>query len=263
MGISLGLDLFMAAKKKKSSVPLSDEPLTTRTHTSHSQDNTLAIHKMILLRFTRFIFQSVGDISIHKMILLPFAGSPTQTTLQPPSTKAAVCLYKGKSYTQGQTWQDACQYNCSCDDASIGYYRCKNLCPDYQQLPPDCKLVTVQGQCCPRLDCSITVDVSTNPPIIISANKYCSYKGHFYTQDQTWNDGCSQTCTCTDASRGFYSCGSVCLNWDGLPAICHLEDAPPGMCCKQPNCPAGVIINIPVSYKTQYPSSVNPNYNYV
>lgn len=197
------------------------------------------------------------------MILWPFAGSPTQTTLQPPSTKAAVCLYKGKSYTQGQTWQDACQYNCSCDDASIGYYRCKNLCPDYQQLPPDCKLVTVQGQCCPRLDCSITVDVSTNPPIIISANKYCSYKGHFYTQDQTWNDGCSQTCTCTDASRGFYSCGSVCLNWDGLPAICHLEDAPPGMCCKQPNCPAGVIINIPVSYKTQYPSSVNPNYNYV
>lgn len=39
----------------------------------------------------------------------------------------AVCDYKNKQYTQGQHWTDGCQYNCSCEDAAIGYYRCRNL----------------------------------------------------------------------------------------------------------------------------------------
>jgi hypothetical protein len=38
-----------------------------------------------------------------------------------------VCEYKNKQYTQGQHWTDGCQYNCSCEDAAIGYYRCRNL----------------------------------------------------------------------------------------------------------------------------------------
>jgi len=28
-----------------------------------------------------------------------------------------VCVYKGSSYSQGQHWQDGCNYNCECDDA--------------------------------------------------------------------------------------------------------------------------------------------------
>lgn len=34
------------------------------------------------------------------------------------------CIYKGQIYTQGQTWQDGCDYNCECIDASKGVYRC-------------------------------------------------------------------------------------------------------------------------------------------
>ena len=35
---------------------------------------------------------------------------------------------------------------------------------------------------------------------------YCVYKGVFYTQGQTWNDGCDKTCQCDDVSTGYYSC---------------------------------------------------------
>ncbi|XP_052781575.1 uncharacterized protein LOC128218079 isoform X2 [Mya arenaria] len=81
----------------------------------------------------------------------------------------------------------------------------------------------------------------------------CVYKGQSYQQDQTWLDGCSQSCTCTDASKGVYTCGNVCLNWENLPSICHLEPPSPGLCCEQPRCPDNVIINIPPTYKDQYP----------
>ncbi|XP_060567789.1 mucin-2-like isoform X2 [Ruditapes philippinarum] len=170
-------------------------------------------------------------------------------------TQAAVCEYKNKQYTQGQHWTDGCQYNCSCEDAAIGYYRCRNLCPVYSQIPPGCKLV--QGHCCPTIDCPFSTQ---QPPITITWNykAFCTYKGQYYTQAQTWNDGCSQSCTCTDADRGMYSCRAVCLNWNNLPSICHLEDPAPPLCCQQPKCPSGVIINIPKAYKDQY-----PGYSYV
>ena len=35
-----------------------------------------------------------------------------------------VCVYNGKSYAQGQRWQDGCQYDCECLDAMTGQYRC-------------------------------------------------------------------------------------------------------------------------------------------
>lgn len=35
-----------------------------------------------------------------------------------------VCIYKGIEYTQGQTFEDGCDYNCVCFDASEGKYRC-------------------------------------------------------------------------------------------------------------------------------------------
>ena len=46
---------------------------------------------------------------------------PGVTTVEPP---VPVCVYNGKSYTQGQTWQDGCQYDCECVDAMTGQYRC-------------------------------------------------------------------------------------------------------------------------------------------
>ena len=35
-----------------------------------------------------------------------------------------VCVYKGTMYTQGQKWQDGCQFECVCDDAMTGHYHC-------------------------------------------------------------------------------------------------------------------------------------------
>jgi len=37
---------------------------------------------------------------------------------------AGVCVYKGAQYTQGQRWQDGCDYNCVCDDGMTGKYTC-------------------------------------------------------------------------------------------------------------------------------------------
>jgi len=34
------------------------------------------------------------------------------------------CKYNGKSYNQGDTWTDGCQYNCTCVDGSTGHYSC-------------------------------------------------------------------------------------------------------------------------------------------
>jgi hypothetical protein len=34
------------------------------------------------------------------------------------------CEYKGVRYTQNQTWEDGCDYNCKCVDAVMGRYEC-------------------------------------------------------------------------------------------------------------------------------------------
>ena len=34
------------------------------------------------------------------------------------------CEYKGQRYTHGETWEDGCDYNCVCEDASTGSWRC-------------------------------------------------------------------------------------------------------------------------------------------
>ena len=38
---------------------------------------------------------------------------------------AGICVYKNKTYTQGQKWSDGCLYNCECTDGNIGKYICK------------------------------------------------------------------------------------------------------------------------------------------
>lgn len=36
----------------------------------------------------------------------------------------AVCVYKGKQYTQGQKWQDGCSFDCECVDGKMGQFQC-------------------------------------------------------------------------------------------------------------------------------------------
>lgn len=37
---------------------------------------------------------------------------------------AAMCSYKGMTYTQGQKWDDGCDYSCECVDEKTGRYVC-------------------------------------------------------------------------------------------------------------------------------------------
>ena len=34
------------------------------------------------------------------------------------------CDYQGNTYTQDETWQDGCDFDCVCEDASAGAYTC-------------------------------------------------------------------------------------------------------------------------------------------
>lgn len=37
---------------------------------------------------------------------------------------ADVCLYEDQTYQQGQTWNDGCDYKCTCVDGNEGRYEC-------------------------------------------------------------------------------------------------------------------------------------------
>merc|ERR1719234_538588 len=51
---------------------------------------------------------------------------------QPKATDR--CIYKGIPHKQGETWYDACDYECICENAAYGYYRCNKRCPSYTNL---------------------------------------------------------------------------------------------------------------------------------
>lgn len=36
------------------------------------------------------------------------------------------CYYKGKTYKQGASWDDGCDYQCTCMDGVSGKYQCYN-----------------------------------------------------------------------------------------------------------------------------------------
>ncbi|XP_052778573.1 CCN family member 2-like [Mya arenaria] len=76
------------------------------------------------------------------------------------------CNYKGTHYYQDDVWTDGCRYNCSCIDASIGYYRCRDLCPTYTNLPPGCTIEKQSGDCCGHPTCQDYV-VDNHRPMII------------------------------------------------------------------------------------------------
>ncbi|XP_061197993.1 uncharacterized protein LOC133206079 [Saccostrea echinata] len=185
------------------------------------------------------------------------------------------CLYKGQLYRQGEQWNDGCDYNCTCSDASRGYYVCRALCPQYTNLPQGCVIVKPSGQCCGQPQCTGGTGTGTmtgtggtgtmtgtgtgtgtmtgtggTGGTISGQNQGCFYNGQLYQQGQTFDDGCKYTCTCADASRGYYTCQNKCVDWQ-LPPVCTLNPPGPGKCCKTPNCPAGFVINYPPGYTEQ------------
>ncbi|WAR30029.1 hypothetical protein MAR_003597 [Mya arenaria] len=64
---------------------------------------------------------------------------------------------------QSQTWRDGCDYKCECNDASMGRYRCTNLCVVWN-LPPTCHWdAPAPGKCCQTPNCPSDVVLSYPP----------------------------------------------------------------------------------------------------
>ncbi|GFR68031.1 collagen alpha-5(VI) chain, partial [Elysia marginata] len=75
------------------------------------------------------------------------------------------CLYKGVSYQQGATWQDGCDFDCECVDATQGKYMCTERCQRFGSLPSGCSLVPDQtDRCCTKVECNPVA-----PPAVTSA----------------------------------------------------------------------------------------------
>merc|ERR1711879_647624 len=176
-------------------------------------------------------------VPINSNITFTQTGVTCNTTSQKPS--GGSCLYKGQLYHTGAKWDDGCDKKCECIDGNLDYYTCNPYCPviDTKTLNPPCRLEKDPGQCCERVNC-------TQPP-----QPGCYYKGHYYGQDERWDDACDYKCQCTDALKGFYQCEQKCYNLQGtLPHQCHLDPPPANKCCSVVNCPPGVVFKYPPGY---------------
>jgi len=41
-----------------------------------------------------------------------------------PGYVSAMCVYKGTAHQQGDSWDDGCDYTCTCTDGAKGLYTC-------------------------------------------------------------------------------------------------------------------------------------------
>ncbi|CAC5385625.1 unnamed protein product [Mytilus coruscus] len=188
--------------------------------------------------------------------MAPITPQQITTTPRPTSPKPKMCVYGGKQYSQGQQWYDGCKYRCTCDNALLGFYRCTNRCPEYQNVPDGCSMVpdTQDPVCCKVPQCNFTpapgVNTGTGGIVTLSPGSfqgsgnsgtninigYCLYKGQKYSQDQKWDDGCNYHCYCKDARSGLYKCDETCPRYGNLPYPCTLITDFRNPCCKVPDC---------------------------
>ncbi|XP_013382171.1 mucin-2 [Lingula anatina] len=87
------------------------------------------------------------------------------STAAAPSPGPGDCVYGGKTYKDGETWNDGCAYRCKC---VLGYHTCNKRCPGLidwiEHLPAGCTLgAPPVGKCCPAPVCPPGVNVSTWP----------------------------------------------------------------------------------------------------
>ncbi|XP_052061712.1 uncharacterized protein LOC127701787 [Mytilus californianus] len=157
----------------------------------------------------------------------------------------AGCWYKGWLYHQGESWEDGCDYKCSCDDEQSGHYSCHALCPVYDHLPKICRVITPNGQCCGQVVCTPVRVLPT-----IYSDLPCYFNGRYYGLGDTWIIDCKYKCECIQANLGFRRCKELCYKWD-LPSQCTLNEPAPGKCCKTPKCPPMIPIEYPLGYKEE------------
>ncbi|KAK3786239.1 hypothetical protein RRG08_064498 [Elysia crispata] len=157
------------------------------------------------------------------------------------------CFYKGMAYSHGEKWLDGCDYECVCEDGHSGQYSCYNRCPVYQDLPRDCTLITVPGECCLKPVCDFNQKVTTTQGSGKGINSQgidmCVYAGRQYYTGQSWEIGCDLKCTCTEARLGTYVCQSYCPTYTTVPPYCRLVRKP-GDCCETPVCEFNTVTGV-------------------
>ncbi|GFO23768.1 collagen alpha-4(vi) chain [Plakobranchus ocellatus] len=174
------------------------------------------------------------------------------STVEPP--KAEVCQYYQAIYFKGQTWNDGCDRRCRCEQN--GLYTCTERCPTYENLPPECVLVTDEfdtcckvAQCTPQIGVTVgTGKVPTLPPRVITGVAQspdpgqvprlgaCVYKGVMRGLGEQWFDGCELSCTCEDILTGRYKCTERCPSYGDVAPQCKLVKDASEPCCEVPVC---------------------------
>ncbi|XP_052695549.1 putative epidermal cell surface receptor [Crassostrea angulata] len=181
--------------------------------------------------------------------------------------KNAVCMYKGVSFQQGESWKDGCDL--VCENGTTEFYRCDDRCPQYQ-LTEGCSMeADPDDSCCKKPVCHLelmkppTVAPTPSPkpgevpmptpsptpytlPMPTAINygsgpnggHGCLYKGVSYNAGKTWKDGCFYTCECLDMQTGRYRCKDRCPSMDGVvpPPNCQIVSDPADPCCKMMQC---------------------------
>ncbi|KAJ8302722.1 LOW QUALITY PROTEIN: hypothetical protein KUTeg_019118 [Tegillarca granosa] len=225
--------------------------------------NVTAKTGKILYTAARCVFTHTWSTTCNQMLLQK---QVRYYTLQPG------CLYKGKVYNINDKWDDGCDYQCTCMNDLIGKYQCVQRCQEFPNLPNRCVLIqNPNDKCCKAPYCdfinptpfpngvptpapTLTPKPGVNP-MLTPLPGYCVYKGVYYTQGQTWADGCKYNCRCEDVSRGIYACSQRCQVFNNLPSNCQLLTDQNDPCCLVPDCN---VYPTPRPYKPPQPGVSTP-----
>ncbi|XP_060600216.1 uncharacterized protein LOC132753729 isoform X4 [Ruditapes philippinarum] len=102
----------------------------------------------------------------------------------------SACLYKGQIYKQGVTWQDGCDYECECTDASKGMYKCTERCQRIASVPNGCQFAQDPNDaCCQVLKCDPTSSLGTCTDKLANCAGYGTY-----ICGQNYQDWAAQNC---------------------------------------------------------------------
>ncbi|KAH3811553.1 mucin-2-like isoform X2 [Dreissena polymorpha] len=97
-----------------------------------------------------------------------------------PSLVPNTCFFLNQTFAKGDHWKEGCRYDCECTDVTTNTALCKDTCPYYTQIPSNCQVVKLAGDCCNSLQCDNTTVDNTTVTNSTCGNKLgetCDYYG--------------------------------------------------------------------------------------